>query len=71
MALTVRRLADQIRGAVAVERVLALLAGGFAVLAVLLAGLGLYGMTAFAVSQRRNDLGVRWCSAPHRRGSSG
>ena len=59
VALTVRRLADQIRGAVAVERVLALLAGGFAVLAVLLAGLGLYGMTAFAVSQQRTDLGVR------------
>ncbi len=59
VALTVRRLADQIRAAVAVERVLALLAGGFAVLAVLLAGLGLYGMTAFAVSQQRTDLGVR------------
>jgi len=59
VALTVRRLADQMRGAVAVERVLALLAGGFAGLAVLLAGLGLYGMTAFAVSQQRTDLGVR------------
>ena len=41
------------------ERLLALLSGTFGVLAVLLAGVGLYGITAHAVTQRRSEIAIR------------
>jgi predicted permease len=41
------------------ERVLALLSGFFGLLAALLAMVGLYGMIAFAVNARRQEIGVR------------
>ena len=43
----------------AVVFVVAMLAGCFGVLALLLAGLGLYGVTAYAVSRQRRELGIR------------
>jgi len=59
LALTFRPLSDQIGASLTQERVVAMLAGFFGALALLLAGLGLYGVTSYAVSRRRNEIGIR------------
>jgi putative ABC transport system permease protein len=58
-AMTFRPLADQVNAALIQERIVALLAGFFGGLALLLAGLGLYGVTSYAVSRRRMEIGIR------------
>jgi putative ABC transport system permease protein len=57
--LRVRQLADEVRASVAQERRIALLSGFFGVLALILAALGLYGITAHSVARRRTEFGVR------------
>ena len=59
LALTFRPLSDQISASLTQERIVALLAGFFGALALLLAGLGLYGVTSYAVSRRRTEIGIR------------
>jgi putative ABC transport system permease protein len=59
LALTFRPLSDQIGASLTQERIVAMLAGFFGALALLLAGLGLYGVTSYAVSRRRAEIGIR------------
>ena len=59
LALTFRPLTDQIDASLTQERVIAILAGFFGALALLLAGLGLYGVTSYTVSRRRAEIGIR------------
>jgi hypothetical protein len=59
LALTFRPLSDFVITARNQERLVALLAGAFGTLRLLLAGLGLYGITAYAVTVRRSEIGIR------------
>jgi predicted permease len=54
-----RSFSAQLRESLLRERLMATLSGGFGVLAGLLAGLGLYGVIAYMVARRRNEIGVR------------
>jgi putative ABC transport system permease protein len=59
LALTFRPLAVQVKASLVQERVTAMLAGFLGLLAVLLAALGLYGTTSYAVTRRRAEIGIR------------
>jgi ABC-type antimicrobial peptide transport system permease subunit len=48
-----------VNASLAQERLLAILSGGFGALALLLAGLGLYGITSDFVSRRQMEMGIR------------
>jgi putative ABC transport system permease protein len=52
-------LADQVRSSLLRDRLMAMLAGAFGLLAGTLATLGLYGVIAYMVARRRNEIGVR------------
>jgi putative ABC transport system permease protein len=58
-ALAFRPLTEQINASLTQERILALLSGFFGGFALLLAGLGLFGVTAYSVSRRRREIGIR------------
>jgi putative ABC transport system permease protein len=59
ITMTFRPLAEQVKGSLIQERVVAMMSGFFGGLALLLAGLGLYGVTSYAVNRRRTELGIR------------
>jgi putative ABC transport system permease protein len=59
VALTFKPYRDTVRAATVQERVVAMLSAFFGGLALLLAGLGLYGVMSYAVSRRRTEIGIR------------
>lgn len=67
LVLTFRPLADQVQASLAQERLIAALSAVFGGLALLLAGVGLYGITSYAVNRRRAELGLRMAlgATPH------
>ena len=59
LTFTFRPLQDQVDASLTQERLVALVTGFFGSLALLLAGLGLYGVTSYAVARRRAEIGIR------------
>jgi predicted permease len=57
--LNFRLLTEQLEESLLRERLMARLSGGFGLLAGLLATLGLYGVIAYMVARRRNEIGIR------------
>ena len=71
VSIMLRPLADQVGASLTQERLIAMLSGFFGGLALLLAGLGLYGVTAYAVSRRRTEIGIRLALGADPRGVIG
>jgi putative ABC transport system permease protein len=71
LSITFRPLTEQVNASLTQERLVAMLSGFFGGLALLLAGLGLYGVTSYAVSRRRTEIGIRMALGAAPRGVVG
>jgi putative ABC transport system permease protein len=59
LVLRFSRMKDDVADGLVAERLMAILAGFFAVLAIVLAVVGLYGVIAYMVARRTNEIGIR------------
>jgi ABC-type antimicrobial peptide transport system permease subunit len=59
LAVTVQPLDARVSAAMVRERLLAYLSGFFGALALILAGLGLYGVVSYDTSRRQREIGIR------------